>query len=419
MPENVFYDLTSDIRRSDFTFLIGGGASLSSNVKSPYELAYSWFQKLFDYMVRIQIEENDENRWVRPILLDKKIWRYPDTQNSIGKQRPIDEYLSESQIALTLRKRNDDDWLRLMSFVIDGIDKSYYKIATMLEDLMPNGQGRNIINQLSAHISDNAEPHYGYKYLAYFLSKMSVGDGRHDAVITTNFDNMLSVAFNALRSNYADMRTASTIPILITMGDDEWQLDRFNTWTTNPEQPLIFHVHNSQHFNPRNTARDVGYYPQKTDEALYKLLDNRCLLVMGYSGSDEGLMTVIKNSNCQRVYWLSYSGEEPQNAPFRRLKQKLVGNLKLLTCPDPRMIDGCPEDCPKGFDSFIWKLVAELCPEFFQNMSPDTPNMHPPELGNIQQIIKQDELSAQVIIRNANRQAAQSFILNTYNEKKW
>lgn len=417
MPENVFKDLIYDIRQNDFTFLIGGGASLSSNVKSPYALAYEWFEKLLDYMIKIQVAETQENSWVKPILMNRDYWKYPDTDNGVGKQRPISKYLNESQIALTLIKRNDDDWLRLMSFVIDGIDKSYYKIATMLEDLIPNNQGRNIINQLSSHISDRSEPHYGYKCLAYFLSRMSVGDGRHDAVITTNFDNMLSVAFNFLRSSYANMRNASTIPILITMGDDEWQLDRFNTWTVNPEQPLIFHVHNSQHFNPRNTARDVGHYPCKTDSALYKLLDNRCLLVMGYSGSDEGLMTVIKDSNCQRVYWLSYSGDEPQNAPFRRLKQKLVGNLRLLTCPDPSTIDKCPKDCPKGFDSFIWKLVAELCPEFPQNMSFNIQDAYSKE--NIQQIIRCAELPDQTIISNTGTPAKQPFILNTYDAKHW
>lgn len=417
MSENMFHDLICDIRRNNFTFLIGGGASLSSNVKSPYALAYGWFEKLLDYMIKIQIDETDENSWVRPLLLNRDIWKYPDTENHIGKQRPINEYLKEDQIALTLTKRNDDDWLRLMSFVIDGIDKSYYKIATMLEDLMPNDQGRKIVNELSSHISDRAEPHYGYKCLAYFLSRMSIADGRHDAVITTNFDNMLSVAFHALRSSGANMRNASTIPLSITMGDDEWQLDSFNTWTANPEQPLIFHVHNSQHFNPRNTARDVGHYPQKTDEALYKLLDNRFLLVMGYSGSDEGLMTVIKNSNCHKVYWLSYSGEEPKNAPFRRLKQKLAGNLKLLTCPEPRSIDNCPEDCPKGFDSFIWKLVAKLCPEFIQDPLPTNPCT--PPFGKIQQIISQNELSTQTIIKNTDTSRKQSFILNTYDDKHW
>jgi len=167
MPE--FNDLLSDIRQNNFTFLIGGGASLSSNVKSPYDLAYGWFEKLFNYMIKIQIAETDENNWVKPILLKKDTWKHPDTGNHIGEQRKASEYLTEHQIALALSKRNDDDWLRLMSFVIDGIDKSYYKIATMLEDLMPNNQGRNILNQLSAHISDGAYPHYGYKYLAFFF----------------------------------------------------------------------------------------------------------------------------------------------------------------------------------------------------------------------------------------------------------
>lgn len=101
MPENDFNDLICDIRRNDFTFLIGGGASLSSNVKSPYELAYGWFEKLFDYMIRIQIAETDENSWVKPLLLDRNIWKYPDTENCIGKQCPICDYLSASQVALT------------------------------------------------------------------------------------------------------------------------------------------------------------------------------------------------------------------------------------------------------------------------------------------------------------------------------
>lgn len=415
-PETSFNDLICDFRRNNFTFLIGGGASLSSDVKSPYELAYGWFEALLNYMIKIQIRETDENNWVKPLLLNEDCWKYPDSENHVGKQRSINDYLTEKQVALCLAKRNDDDWLRLMSFIIDGIDKSYYKIATMLEDLMPINQGRKIINNLCSHISDRAEPQYGYKCFAYFLSRISIGDGRHDAVITTNFDNMLSVAFNNLRSSYPSMRNSATIPILINMGDDELQLNMFDTWIANPEQPLIFHVHNSQHFNPRNTARDVGYYPQKTDDALHRLLNNRCLLVMGYSGSDEGLMTVIKNSDCQRIYWLSYSGIEPQNAPFRRLKQKLAGNLKLLTCPDPAQICGCPDNCQKGFDSFMWRLVTELCPEFPQGMSIIDPNISSNE--KIQNIIDSIPLAGP-IISNADVPAAQSFILNTYKDKHW
>jgi len=241
---------------------------------------------------------------------------------------------------------------------------------------------------------------------------MSVSIGRHDAVITTNFDNMLSAAFDALRYEYPKLRNASTIPILITMGDDEAQLSRFNAWTVNPEQPLIFHVHNSQHFNPRNTARDIGHYPQKTDEALYELLNNRCLLVMGYSGSDEGLMTVIKNSNCQRIYWLSHSGVEPTNAPFKRLKQKFGGNLKLLNCKDKEMTAGCPNNCPIGFDSFIYKLVTELCPEFHQNRFSNT-------TGDCSEVDRLKILNSKTPDQKIIKNSGQKYPLNTYEDKSW
>lgn len=339
-----FESLIRDMRCHNFTFLIGGGASISSHVESPYELAYTWFKELYAYMLRIPELETDENRWVKSVIARENIWDSLDTK----------------QVATALMHRNDDDWFRMASFIIDGLSCSYYKIATMLEDTIPDG--REIINSTVEHIADKAMPHYGYKLLAYLLSTLQDSNVRHDAVITTNFDNLLTEVFFYLREEYPEMRVDSTRPKSITMGDDDRQLDRFNQWVINPQNPLIFHVHNSQDFNPRNTAREVGYYPQRTDEALHRLVDDRYLLVMGYSGSDEGLMTVIKDSCCQRVYWLSYSGAEPKSKPYQRLKQKLGGNLIILSCPKPESV-GCPKDCPKGFDSFMWKLVKRLYPE--------------------------------------------------------
>ena len=53
MPEiedQNFDSLVRDMKENDFTFLLGGGASLSSNVMSPGFLALNWFRILRKFM---------------------------------------------------------------------------------------------------------------------------------------------------------------------------------------------------------------------------------------------------------------------------------------------------------------------------------------------------------------------------------
>ena len=100
------------------------------------------------------------------------------------------------------------------------------------------------------------------------------------------------------------------------------------------------------------------------NEALRRLIEGRCLLVMGYSGSDEGLMTVLKEavekSWCKRIYWLCFREQIPDNRPFKRLRKVIGNNLLLLNCPDPANFESCPEECEEGFDSFMFKLFVAL-----------------------------------------------------------
>ena len=94
----------------------------------------------------------------------------------------------------------------------------------MLEDTLPNG--REVINSSVEYICDNAQPRYGYLLLAYLLSQMKTGIGKHDVVITTNFDDMLINAFYDLRRIIPELVNSSTKPRSITMGDSKEQLSR-------------------------------------------------------------------------------------------------------------------------------------------------------------------------------------------------
>ena len=349
MPE--FASLIQDMRMYNFTFLLGGGASLSSGVTSPEALAQGWFDTLARYMLAAQADITDDNRWVSELL-----------------RNPPQKYeLTDAQVAMAMKNRNSDEWFRLISFIIDGIASSYFKIATMLEDVHNNG--RDIIRRSVASIGSNAAPSIGYFLLAYLMAQEHVLDDSkiiHDTVITTNFDRMLAEAFNFQRIIDQNFRTARTDLLQITISDSVEQIEEINRWSVIRHRPLIYHVHNSADFDPRNTIRDVSYYASKVNKTLKKLIDNRMLLVMGYSGSDEGLMLAlyeaVKRHPHSRVYWLCYKNNIPNSRHFRRLRKLLRDNLVILNCPNPNDIYGCPQNVEEGFDSFMWKLVSELYP---------------------------------------------------------
>lgn len=354
--EQNFHDLIRDMKECDFTFLLGGGASLSSGVTSPGALAKEWFRILWKYMNDTNPPaENGENAWVPAFLEDEANW-----------SEYINSEVNIKHIADALRKRDYDDWFRLASFVIDGIPNSYFAIATMLEDTHPAGKRK--ILEATAKIADDANPSIGYKLMAKLMATpRSVREYRqikHDAVITTNFDEMLRQGFFSLRNEDPNMRTSLTNPHCITISDNDVQLDAIADYLEKRDRPLIYHIHNSQDFNPRNTVRDVSYYTPKMNEALRRLIEGRCLLVMGYSGSDEGLMTVLKEavekSWCKRIYWLCFREQIPDNRPFKRLRKVIGNNLLLLNCPDPADFESCPEECEEGFDSFMFKLFVAL-----------------------------------------------------------
>lgn len=378
--EQNFENLIRDMKECDFTFLLGGGASLSSGVTSPGALAKEWFRILWKYMNDTNPPADDsENAWVPTFLENEDNWNeYVNSETNI------------KHVAEALRKRDYDDWFRLASFVIDGIPSSYFSIATMLEDIHPTGKRK--ILEATAKIADDANPSFGYKLMARLMATprpvREYRQIKHDAVITTNFDEMLRQGFFNLRNEDPNMRTSLTNPHCITISDNDVQLDAIADYLEKRDRPLIYHIHNSQDFNPRNTVRDVSYYTPKMNEALRRLIEGRCLLVMGYSGSDEGLMTVLKEAVekrwCKRIYWLCYRKQIPDNRPFKRLRKVLGNNLLLLNCPDPDDLESCPEGCEEGFDSFMWKLFIELFDGTLVTSrtapSPDRPHV----TGNIQ-----------------------------------
>lgn len=373
MPEiedQNFDSLVRDMKENDFTFLLGGGASLSSNVMSPGFLALNWFRILRKFMNDQDMPPADSDyAWVPDVLKEESRW---DDFRNLEK--------NPKKIAMVYKNRDNNNWFRLASFVIDGIPKCYFEIATMLEEIHPSGKA--IIRDTTIKIADNAFPSIGYYLLAKLMATprnvQTHKTIRHDAVITTNFDEMLHQGFIRLRNDDSSMRTSFTNPQCITISDDPVQLNVIDDFLKKRDRPLIYHVHNSQDFNPRNTIRDVSYYTPRMNEALRKLINGRGLLVMGYSGADEGLMTALVNlvneGNCKRIYWLCYRGNIPDSRPFMRLRNALRNNLVLLNCPKLEDNTGCRPECKEGFDSFMWKLLSAL------SMNPSLPEQSPPKM---------------------------------------
>ena len=115
IDEQNFDNLVRDMKGNDFTFLLGGGASLSSGVMSPGALALEWFHILRKFMKDQDMPSADsDHAWIPAILEDESRW--DDFRNP---EKNADK------IAQTFTKRDENDWFRLASFVIDGIPKLF------------------------------------------------------------------------------------------------------------------------------------------------------------------------------------------------------------------------------------------------------------------------------------------------------
>ena len=224
-------------RNRKFCFILGAGASKSSGIPTGAELASQWLNEIEE-----DLDEDEFEAWLKEERIDK----------------------------------NDP-----ASF--------YHQIfATRFE--IDHQSGYDFFEE----IMEKAEPSCGYSFLAEILAQ-----GKHDIVITTNFDSLTEDALFIYTSKKPLVIGHSDLAGFINI-----QLQR----------PQVIKVHHDLFFSPQNTEDETEHIDEKLERGLQDIFQSYIPIVIGYGGNDGGFMDVLERvlDPDKGIYWCFTGTEHPK-----------------------------------------------------------------------------------------------------------
>ena len=224
-------------RNRKFCFILGAGASKSSGIPTGAELASQWLNE-----IKEDLDEDQFEAWLR--------------EEGIDKSNPASFY---PQI---FAKRFEVDHQGGYDF---------------FEKIM-----------------EKAEPSCGYSFLAEILAQ-----GKHNIVITTNFDSLTEDALFIYTAKKPLVIGHSDLAGFINI-----QLQR----------PQVIKVHHDLFFSPQNTEAETKYIDEKLERGLQDIFKSYIPIVIGYGGNDGGFMDVLERVLYQDkgIYWCFTGKEHPK-----------------------------------------------------------------------------------------------------------
>ncbi|MDR2269484.1 MAG: SIR2 family protein [Sphingobacterium sp.] len=281
-----------EISKTDFfTVLLGAGASINSGIKSANECIWEW---------------------------KKYIYTTKTTSQSTGK---LD--IKSEQVRQLIQKWLDNEGI----YPAAGSPEEY---SFYIEKCYPiEDDRRKYFQRLCA----KKEPSVGYKLLC-LLSEL----GTIKSVWTTNFDDLC---------RDAAIKTNNTV-IDITLDS----VDRIIRPINNAEM-LLIKLHGDYKYGPlKNTDYELKTQDETFRTHLIDYLKDKHLIISGYSGRDQSIMSALKESYSQRgsgrLYWCGY-GQFPSNE---------VSELLALARSNGRSAFYIRTD---GFDKLMISLAKECC----------------------------------------------------------
>lgn len=281
-----------EISKSDyFTTLLGAGASITSGINSAYDCTWEWKRDI--YINRASVNPNlkldDRSEQVRNI-----IQKWLDSEGHYPKANSPEEYSTYIE----------------MCYPIEDDRRKYFK-----------------------KICEKKEPSIGYKLLCLLHES-----GLIKSVWTTNFDDLC---------RDAAIKTNNTI-IDITLDS----VDRIIRPINNSEL-LLIKLHGDFKYGPlKNTEKELEQQDELFRSKLIDYLNDKHLIVSGFSGRDESIMNTLKESYSKkgsgRLYWCGYGHEIPPK----------VLKLLQLARDNGRSAFYIPTD---GFDKLMISLSKACC----------------------------------------------------------
>ena len=249
-------------RNRKFCFILGAGASKSSGIPTGAKLASQWLNE-----IKEDLDENLFEAWL--------------------KEKGID--------------RNDP--------------ASFYPQIFARRFEVDRQGGYDFFEELM----EKAEPSCGYSFLAEILAQ-----GKHDIVITTNFDSLTEDALFIYTAKKPLVIGHSNLAGFINI-----QLQR----------PQVIKVHHDLFFSPQNTEDETKYIDEKLERSLQTIFQSYIPIVIGYGGNDGGFMDVLKRvlDPNRGIYWC-FTGTEHPKGKIEELVIDKQGSFIPITDFDELMV---------------------------------------------------------------------------------
>ena len=171
--------------------------------------------------------------------------------------------------------------------------------GAVMEKLFPRAHLRQ---QEIEHICGRAVLGFGYAALAALFAHPRYSNS-FSSILTTNFDDLIQEAF---------YRHTTVRPLII----DHESLAGFVR--SNGRTPVVVKLHGDHRLAPRNTKAELESLAGDIKDAVRRLLEERGIIFVGYSGNDKGVADVLDQfgtERLRRVYWVNKAEPGPMLRP--------------------------------------------------------------------------------------------------------
>lgn len=235
-----------------FCFILGSGASVSSNIPMGGELECKWMEEM----------EEDPGLAEISVLAEK-----------MRKSKQLEYDFTEIEKAWQAARKTKTP-----------LPSKYYFDIYKLRFFPNHRNGYHYLEKIMA----DAKPSLGYYPLALMLTR---GDG-NNLVITTNFDSLVEDAL---------FLYTNSKPLVI----NHELLAEF-AGDSNIRRPIVAKVHRGIFFDPLNKPEETVTLKGKWHEVLGSVFQNYTPIVIGYGGGDNSLMELLTDENVKMkngIYW--------------------------------------------------------------------------------------------------------------------
>ena len=252
LPYDAFLRSVKQNTDIEHVFLLGAGASISSGVQSAEDCIWEWKKDIF---VSKNPNFSGQYKEFKLDVVKKSIQKWIDNEGCYLPLNHPDEYSTYAELA----------------YPIDNIRRKYFE-----------------------NICRGKEPYIGYKILC-----LLVQEGMVHSVFTTNFDNLIVKATHQM----------GLTPIEITL-DSAKRIYRL----VNRNELLCVELHGDYKYGPlKNTSNELDSQHDDFVNALAHHLNDKHLIVMGYSGRDRSLINALKKAYKKQgsgiLFWCGYGHE--------------------------------------------------------------------------------------------------------------